>query len=127
MLHFVVLEHEVLTPLSVKASTRTHQAFQPKTCRAYDSMFRVFVAFCAYSGVMLADVNVKFILSFLECLVQSQCSCAMIKNYVSAIKASFILYELPFAVLSHPKIKYFVKSLKIIRPLTLTTHNLIDL
>ena len=90
-------------------------------------MFRVFVAFCVYSGVILADVNVKFILSFLECLAQNQCSCAMIENYVSAIKASFILYELPFAVLCHPQIKYFVKSLKINRPLTLKLHNLIDL
>ena len=76
---------------------------------------------------MLADVNVKFILSFLECLVQSQCSCSMVENYVSAIKANFILYELPFAVLSHPKVKYFIKSLKINRPLTLKTRNLIDL
>ena len=76
---------------------------------------------------MLADVNVKFILSFLECLVQSQCSCSMVENYVSAIKANFILYEFPFAVLSHPKVKYFIKFLKINRPLTLKTHNLIDL
>ena len=28
---------------------------------------------------------------------------------------------------THPKIKYFVKSMKINRPLTLKTHNLIDL
>ena len=69
------------------------------------------MAFCIYSGVILVDVNVKLILSFLECLVQNQCSCA--ENYVTAIKASFILYELPFAVFIHPKIKYFGKSLKI--------------
>ena len=56
-----------------------------------------------------ACVNVKFILLFLECLVQNQCSCAMIENYLSAIKANLVLFELPFAVFSHPKIKYFVK------------------
>ena len=63
----------------------------------------------------------------MECLVANHCSCAMIENYLSAIKAKFILFELPFAVFSHPKIKYFVKSLKINRPLTLKVHNLIDL
>ena len=90
-------------------------------------MFRIIVAFCIYSDVILVDVNVKFILSFLECLVHNQCSCAMIENNVSARKTSFMLYELPFAVFTHPKIKYFIKSMKINRPLTLKTHNLIDL
>ena len=51
----------------------------------------------------------------------------MVENYVSAIKASFVLYELPYVVFNHPKIKYFIKSLKTNRPLTLRPHNLIDL
>ena len=90
-------------------------------------MFRVFVAFCIFSGVLLVDVNVKVILAFLECLVQNNCSSAMVENYMSAIKASFVLYELPYVVFNHPKIKYFIKSLKTNRPLTLRAHNLIDL
>ena len=71
---------------------------------------------------MVLVINVKFTLSLLKCLVQNQCSSAMVENYVLVIKASFILYELPFVVFEHPKIKYFIKS-----PLTLKTHNLIDL
>ena len=90
-------------------------------------MFKVFVAFCIISGVLLPDVNVKFIMSFLECLVQNHCSCAMLENYMSAIKANFILYDLPFVVFDHPKIKYFIKSIKINRPLTLRPHNTVDL
>ena len=117
----------MVSPLAVKASARTLEAFRPKTRRAYDSMFRVFVAFCIYSGVIMLDVNLKVILPFMECLVSNHCSCAMIENYLSAIKAKFILFELPFVVFSHPKIKYFVRSLKINRPLTLKAHNLIDL
>ena len=69
----------------------------------------------------------KVILSFLECLLCNKCFVAMISNYVSAIKACFVLYDLPFHILDHPKIKYFQKSLKINRPLTLTSHNIIDL
>ena len=53
------LENDVLTPLVAKASARALEAFRPKTRRAYGSMFRVFVAFCIYSGVILVDVNVK--------------------------------------------------------------------
>ena len=127
LLHFVFLENEVVSPLAAKASARTMEAFRPKTRQAYDSMFRVFVAFCIYSGVVLPDVNLRVILSFMECLVSNKCSCAVIENYLSAIKAMFVLFELPFAVFSHPKIKYFVKSIKINRPLTLKVHNLIDL
>ena len=51
----------------------------------------------------------------------------MIENYLSPIKANFVLFELSFVVFNHPKMKYFVKSLKINRPLTLKVHNLIDL
>ena len=127
LLHFVFVENAALTPLASKASHRSLQAFRPKTRRAYDSMFRVFVAFCIFSGVLLVDVNVKVIVAFLECLVQNQCSSAMVENYVSAIKASFVLYELPFVVFNHPQITYFIKSLKINRPLTLRPQNLIDL
>ena len=38
-----------------------------------------------------------------------------------------MLYELPYVVFNHPKIKYFINSLKTNRPLTLRPHNLIDL
>ena len=90
-------------------------------------MFKVFVAFCIVGGVLLPDVNVKIVMSFLEFMVQNYCSCGMLENYMSAIKANFVLYDLPFVVFDHPKIKYFIKSIKINRPLTLRPHNTIDL
>ena len=77
--------------------------------------------------VSVARVDVKVILSFLERFICNKCSVAMISNYVSAIKACFVLYDLPFHILDHPKIKYFQKSVKINRPLTLISHNIIDL
>ena len=51
----------------------------------------------------------------------------MMANYVSALKANFVLYDLPFEVLDHPKVKYFVKALKINRPLAITSHNVITI
>ena len=48
-------------------------------------------------------------------------------NYLSAIKASFVLYDLPYHLLDHPKIKLFQKSVRINRSLTPVSHNIIDL
>ena len=87
-------------------------------------MFKIFVAFCIFCQCQLSSVDTKVILSFLECLVHNNCSGCMIENYVSAIKANFVLYDLPSTVLEHPKIKYFIKALKITRPMSLRSHNI---
>ena len=90
-------------------------------------MFRTFIAFCIVTKSCIANVNVKMVLSFLECLVSNACSYCMIANYVSALKANFVLYDLPFDLLDHPKVKYFVKALRINRPLSITSHNVITI
>ena len=121
-----VSDNVALSLLSKKAASRTHAAFRPKTRQAYFRMFKIFLAFCICMDVSVARVDVKVILSFLECLIGNKCSVAMISNYLSAIKACFVLYDLPFHILDHPRIKYFQKSVKIIGPLTLISHNIID-
>ena len=74
--------------------------------------------------VALSDVSVKVIVSFLECLVANECSASMVANYMSAIKAKFIVFDLNFHVCDHPKVKYFIKSIKINQ---LVHHNIIDI
>ena len=110
-----VLDNRALTSLSAKASDRLHQAFCPKIYRAYDAMFRTFVAFCIVTKSALSNINVKVILLFLECLVKNSCSSCMVANYVSAIRASFVMYDLPYYMLDHLKVKDFFKSLRINR------------
>ena len=117
----------MLSTLSTKAALTLHRVFRPKTRTAYKNMFKTFVAFCVYTKVLLLQVNVKVILSFLACLVTNKCSNVLIANYVSAIKAQFILYDLLFTVLQHPKIRYFLKALRIDRPLSVKPHNIITL
>ena len=68
--------------------------------------------------VLLHSVDVKILFSFLECLVSNNCTYSMLCNYVSAIKASFVLYDLPHDLLDHPRLKLFLKSVRINRPLT---------
>ena len=82
-------------------------------------MFHVFVAFCILNKVLLCNVNKKVVLAFLECVVLNYCSTCVVTNYVSAIR-SFVIFD-------HPKIKYYIKSLKINRPLSVKSHNLIDI
>ena len=76
-------------------------------------------------SINITKVDVDVIITFLECLVYNQCSVCVIANYVSAFKAKFIVYNVSFAVSHHPELRYFVKSLKINRPLNVTPHNII--
>ena len=82
------VHNEALVSLSAKAASRLHQAFCPKTHGAYLNMFRTLVAFCIYIKCLLAEIDIKVVLSFLECLVINGCSTSMVENYVSAIKAN---------------------------------------
>ena len=118
-----VVRNEVLDSLSSKAAERLQLDFRPKTRSAYASMFRFFVAFCIYTKACIVNANVKVIVSFLKCLVANSCSYCMLANYVLAIKAHFVLCDLPFHVLDHPKVKYFLKALKINRPLKVKSHH----
>ena len=81
------------------------------------------MAFCIYTKACIVNVNVKVVLSFLECLIVNSCSYCMMSNYVSAIKANCVLYDSPFHVLDHPQVKYFLKGLKINRPLKVKSSN----
>ena len=111
-----VSDNANLVSLTARANERMHQAFRPKTCQAYCSMFRIFLAFCIVNKVSMMNVSVKVLLAFLECLVYNKCSACVIANYIFAIRANLVLYELPFLVLDHPRIKYFLKLVRINRP-----------
>ena len=113
--------------LSAKATSRLHDAFRPKTKKAYSMMFRAFMAFCIIMNVQLVKISVKVLLSFLECLASNQCSATMVANYISAIKANLTLYHLNFSICDHPNVKYFIRSLRINRPLSVVYHNIIDI
>ena len=96
-----------MSSLSSKAAQRLQLAFRPKTHSAYTSMFR---SFYIYTKACITNTNVKVVLSFHEYLVINSCPYCMVAIYVSAIKANFVLYDLPFHALDRPKVKYFVKD-----------------
>ena len=46
---------------------------------------------------------------------------------MSAIKAKFIIYDLNYAVADHHRVKYFLKSVRINRPLSIPNRHIMDL
>ena len=110
-----------------KGQCTTPRCLQTQEEKGLYENVKVFVAFCVFMKVALSDVSIKVIVSFLECLVANECSASMVANYMSVIKANFIVFDLNFHVCDHPKVKYFIKSIKINRPLSVVHHNIIDI
>ena len=83
MLHFVFFKMKLSVPSLQKASLRRQLAFRPQGQMAYNTMFRVFVAFSIFTKSCLGNVDVKIVLAFLQCLVGSAVSFYGCKLYFS--------------------------------------------
>ena len=101
-------------------------SWPPATRRAHERMFRIFLLFLVATGLPSCQVNHSCLLAFMEYLYQNQFSPANIQNYMSGIRAQFILYNLYTTPFQHPQLQYFYKSLKINRPLQPRSHTYID-
>ena len=66
-------------------------------------------------------------MAYMEYLVENGVSVNMVANNILAIKAMFVMYGLPHPLLQHPRVHYFIKSLKINRPLSVTSRNIMSL
>ena len=112
--------------LASSARERLQTAFRPKTMSCYRMLFRPFVAFCVILHLFLNDISVEHVLSFLEYLTRNGVTMNMIGNYISAAKAHFTMNGLDHSVWSHKNVKYFLKSLKLTRPIVLPKRNIIN-
>ena len=111
----------------MKANARAQAAFRPKTRQCYAMLFKTFIGFCLCMKLSCNDMFLSTVMAFLEFLVYNKVSTHMVANHVSALRAMAIVYNIPFAALEHPKVKYFIKSLKINRPLAITRRHIMDL
>ena len=126
ILHFVSDEKQ-LSRLMAGACARVKTSLRPKTRRCYELLFRNFVDFCICLKKSLHDVNVGVVLAYLEYLVKNNVSVHMVSNNISSIRASLIMYGLDYLYLDHPCVRYFVKALKINRPLAVVRRNVMSL
>ena len=102
------------------ANSRVKDAFRPKTKRCYQLLFRNFIGFCVCSKIRVNCISLAVIMAFLEFLAWNKVSVHMIANHVSAIKANLVVYGLEYEFMDHPRIRYFLKSMKMSRPLSVT-------
>ena len=79
-----------------------------------------------FTRIDIEQLNVSNVLSFLEFLVQNGVSIHMLKNYVSALKAVCVIYQLHFNCFDHPRVRLFVKSIQINKPLVVKPKNVMD-
>ena len=90
-------------------------------------MFREFLGFLVAAGFHLGQVNHIVLLAFMEYLVLNGITSANISNYLAGIRAQFIVFNLDTVAFQHQQIQYFLKSLKINRPLQPKLHKHIDI
>ena len=116
MLHFVS-GGDYVSSLKERASERVVLAFQPKTCRCHELLFRNLVGFCICCKINLKLLSLEELMTYLEFLVEKIVSANMLANNVSALKTNFVMRGLNHKLLDHTRIKYFLKSTKINRRL----------
>ena len=111
-----------MAQLATRAQARLYHVFRPATQKAYFRMFKEFLGFLVAAGFQLGQVNHFVLLAFMEYLVLNQISPANISNYLAGIRAQFILFNLDTTYFQHQQIQYFLRSLKINRPLQSKIH-----
>ena len=117
----------LISTLSTQAHARLPGALATSTNRAYQAMFRLYLAFLTFNATSTSQVTVNILLAFLEFLHFNSTTVSQIKNYLSAIKHFFHRFGLPSAVWDSPKITLYFTSLQKSTPFCVKIHNLIDI
>ena len=89
-------------------------------------MFRLFIGFCIFIQVSIENLHAGALLAFMEFLAMNGWSYSSIANHVSAIKALLGLHDFPVHVFDKPKVRLFLRSVQINRPLALSQKAIIS-
>ena len=102
-----------LSRFATSALHRLEKGLWPGTWAQYHRMFRQFIAFLETETIQLWQVNIITLLLFLEFCYNSDMSQSNISNYMSAIRAMFILHGLNTEPFKDERLPLYIKSLKI--------------
>ena len=119
--------HPVAVAISAKAFERAKSGFRPNTQRNYDSIFALFVGFCVFLNVTFQALTPDVIMAFMEFLIGNGASYSAVASHISAIKAMLGLYGLSISMFESPRIKLFIKSVQMNRPLKVSIPAIIDI
>ena len=75
-------------------------------------MFLMFLSFCCYLNVDVTEVNVQFVLMFMEFLAMNHISVDSIRNYVSAVTRYFKWFDLNYEIFSHDRVSIMFRALQ---------------
>ena len=107
-------------------SNTLSQARRPRTAKAYQTQFELYMAFVCMLG--LSDLNdLHTVLAFMQFLADNNLSVNTIANYVSATKQMLLFYNLDASAFDNIRVSLFIKSLTINRPLVVKTQGIIDI
>ena len=90
-------------------------------------MLSLFVGFCVFLNITFQQVTSEVLMAFMEFLVGNGASYSAVLNHISAVKAMWGLHGLPLAMFDSPKIKLFIKSVQMNRPITVSIPSIIDI
>ena len=97
--------------LATSAADRLLSGFRPSTLRQYRRMWRDFLAFQVAAGLLPSQVTAQMLLSFMEFLHCNALSSG--SNYLTALRALYIVYGLDTSAFRDERLPLFIKSLRL--------------
>ena len=117
------LEHRLTQP----ATSRLSHAFSDSTKKAYNTLFRTFLAFVVFMTWNMHQVTTLNLLCFLEFLQYNGVKYTQMANYLSAIETKFIILGLDVACFNDSRLKYYQKAVQLQSPLNVQLKKIIDI
>jgi hypothetical protein len=101
----------VLGHYADRVRSRLYSAYRPSTLGAQKNAVSALAIFCLYYALQFPLITLHVLLSFIEFLLDSSLSVPTIKNYISAIKSSFKLHNVPIQPFLSPQLTLTLASL----------------
>ena len=113
----IVIVFVDLPPLTSQLTTRAlshlSQAFRPSTSKTYSRMFRDFLGFLVAAGMSSHQITHQVVLAFMQFLLDNGCSHSNIANYLTGVRAFFVVHGCNTQPFRHEQIQLFLKFLKL--------------
>ena len=113
--------------LASQAASRVHNGLTASTKQSHCSKFRLFLAFCTFVNISIECLDAATFLAFLEFLVQNNKSYFSITSTIAAVKTKLSMFGISTSCMEDKRISYFLKSIKINRPLVPKIKPVIDI
>ena len=106
---FIVGDVELVTSVADKLLS----GFRPSTLSQCWRTWMDFMAFQVTAVLLPHQVTVQLLLSLLECVHQNGIAHTQLQNYLTVIKASYIIHGLDTATFRVERLRLFLKALKL--------------